>query len=256
MGAFDTADTAVPATLSTFAGPGVRLLSSVATSHDRDSSPDPFVSGSAPHSGRRAASAPTASAETAAATVAAPHAANGTTGGAHAAPTTASINGSVLTTPADSTGEAGASTVRIVDAATTASYLTVRQATPAVTANTAAAAVAGGCPPLDRDATLDARCSPCGKNCHRNQRPGRRICRYQGRHRRRPAVAPEGRSSGPAPTSEPPTSPPRPTHHRRPQREGSSVRLAAEDCCVRYEVLTAPMVGLLEPPVRSRPCAQ
>lgn len=56
---------------------------------------------------------------------------------------------------AASIGEAGTRTAPVGETATTADNITVHRATPAVTADIAKAAVADGCPPLDRGATLD-----------------------------------------------------------------------------------------------------
>ena len=116
----------------------------IAASYDRDSTPDPYTSGYSAHSRRKAFHAPTAAVTF-----------NNPIGGARAAPKTAFANGAVPTTAAASTGGVDTRTATVGDAATITDYITVGQATPTVTCDTAPAAVTDGAPSLDRDATLD-----------------------------------------------------------------------------------------------------
>eukprot|EP00904_Undaria_pinnatifida_P009576 jgi/Undpi1/5749/HiC_scaffold_2.g01023.m1 len=82
------------------------------------------------------------------------------------APTAVSMKGTVPAVVVASTGEIGAPIVPFDDGTTTASYLAVRQATPAVTSKTAAVIVttaaatttAGSYPSLDRDTTDGTGC--------------------------------------------------------------------------------------------------
>lgn len=67
---------------------------------------------------------------------------------------------SVLIAAAAPIGEVGACIATVGDAATTADYITIFQATPDVTNEIATAAVTNGCPPLDRDTMLDTGGSP------------------------------------------------------------------------------------------------
>ena len=177
---------------------------------DRGSSPDPFARNSTAAPRRRAAPAPTAATEASAVTTAS-HAANGAIGVVHAIPMPASMNGAVPTSGVASTGTAGARTTPSATTQPTPGALTVLLATPAATANAAAAAGADGHPPLDRDATLDAGCGHCARIVTAVTAHVGADTTHTKTVTDDPAVVPEGRSSGPASASEPRRSPPRPS---------------------------------------------
>ena len=130
-------DTTAPATDGTCNCPGTRRLMLIAASHDRDPPLDPYASGSAAQSLRKASHAPTAT--VAAVAEDAYQIANDETASVRAAPKAASADGAVSTTAADSTGEGEAPITIVGDTPTTTDYIT------------------GYRPPLPSDVTLPGR---------------------------------------------------------------------------------------------------
>ena len=114
---------------------------------------DPYASGSAARSRRKASNAPTAA--VAAAAGDAYQIANDATGGVRGAPKAASADGAFPTTAVASVGEGDAQIAIGGDTATTADYITVCQATPAVICDMDRAAGDDGSTPFDSDANLD-----------------------------------------------------------------------------------------------------
>ena len=94
----------------------------IAASHDRDPPLDPYASGSAAQSLRKASHAPTAT--VAAVAEDAYQIANDETASVRAAPKAASADGAVSTTAADSTGEGEAPITIVGDTPTTTDYIT------------------------------------------------------------------------------------------------------------------------------------
>ena len=170
--------------------------------------------------------------------------------GARAGPAATFIKGVVPINSGASISHIDALIALFDESVTPANYLTVRQATPAVTAKpvaiAAAAAAAVGatnsCPPLDSVTTVDTGCVLALELSSQTA-----VSTTQLALLRPPqptsVITPEGRSSGPAPTSEPPPSPPRPPSPT-PVERGQLREEAWEDCCVSYEDLAVPMVRL------------